>query len=457
VKFEELVAVPPGVVTVILPVVAPEGTAAVTLLSFTNVKTADVPLNRTPLTPAKWLPLIVTDVPTTPLDGEKPLIVGPVTVKFEELVAVPPGVVTVILPVVAPEGTVAVTLPSFTKANVAEIPLNRTPLTAVKWFPLIVTVVPIAPLEGEKPLIVGALLPVTVKLDPLIAITAAVVSVIFPVVAPIGTVAVTLPSFTNAKTAEVPLNRTLVAPVKWSPLTVTVAPIAPLEGEKLLMVGALLELTVKFAVLVAVPDVVVSWIFPVVAPEGTVAVTCASDWKMNVAEVPLNLTLLTPVKPLPVMMTAVPGAPVDGENPLITGFTGTTKSVALVPVPPDAITTIFPVVAPDGTVAVRCWSSATLYVVATPWNVTEDTPVPAVNPLPMTVTRVPGGPLGGVNEVMVVAAAAGTTAKVDSIAIAPSVTAAPRTRTRARILIVTSLPVQRATSDHHRGDLPRAQ
>ena len=134
-KFEELVAVPPGVVTVILPVVAPEGTVAVTLLSLTNTKAAEVPLNRTLLTAVKWFPLIVTEVPATPLEGEKLLTVGallPVTVKFEELVAVPPGVVTVILPVVAPEETVAVTLPSFTKTNAAEVPLNRTLLTAVK-------------------------------------------------------------------------------------------------------------------------------------------------------------------------------------------------------------------------------------------------------------------------------------------------------------------------------------
>ena len=314
-------------------------------------------MNRTPLTAVKWFPLIVTEVPATPLEGEKPLMVGallPVTVKLDELVAVPPGVVTVILPVVAPLGTVAVTLPSFTKTNAAEVPLNRTPLTAVKWFPLIVTVEPIAPLDGEKLLIVGALLPVTVKSDALVAVPVAVVSVILPVVAPLGTVAVTLPSFTKAKDADVPLNRTLLTPVKWFPLIVTVAPIAPLDGENPLMVGALLELTVKFAALVVVPDVVVSWIFPVVAPEGTVVVTCASDWKLNVAEVPLNLTLLTPVKPVPVMVTEVPGGPVDGENPLITGLFGTTKSVVLVPVPPDAVTTILPVVAPIGTVAVRC-------------------------------------------------------------------------------------------------------
>ena len=224
-KFEELVAVPPGVVTVILPVVAPEGTVAVTLPSFTKAKDAEVPLNRTPLTAVKWFPLIVTEVPATPLEGEKPLIVGallPVTVKLEELVAVPPGVVTVILPVVAPVGTVAVTLPSFTKAKDAEVPLNRTPLTPVKWFPLIVTVAPITPLDGENPLMVGALLPVTVKSDVLVAVPAPVVSVILPVVAPEGTVAVTLPSFTKTKAAEVPLNRTPLTPVKWFPLIVTV-------------------------------------------------------------------------------------------------------------------------------------------------------------------------------------------------------------------------------------------
>ena len=96
VKFEPLVAVPDGVVTVILPVVAPAGTTAVIRPSFTTLKLADVPLNRTLVAPVKWLPLMVTEVPTTPLDGEKLLIVGadpPVTVKFDALVAVPDGVV----------------------------------------------------------------------------------------------------------------------------------------------------------------------------------------------------------------------------------------------------------------------------------------------------------------------------------------------------------------------------
>ena len=54
------------------------------------------------------------------------------TVKFEPLVAVPPVVVTVILPVVAPEGTVAVTLSSFEKLKLADVPLNLTAFTPVK-------------------------------------------------------------------------------------------------------------------------------------------------------------------------------------------------------------------------------------------------------------------------------------------------------------------------------------
>ena len=188
-KFEELVAVPETVDSVIRPVLAPEGTVAVTLPSFAKAKDAEVPLNRTALTPVKWFPLIVTDVPITPLEGENPLMVGalpPVTLKFDELVAVPETVDSVIRPVLAPEGTVAVTLPSFAKAKDAEVPLNRTALTPVKWFPLIVTDVPITPLEGENPLMVGALPPVTLKFDELVAVPETVDGVIRPVLAPGG-------------------------------------------------------------------------------------------------------------------------------------------------------------------------------------------------------------------------------------------------------------------------------
>jgi hypothetical protein len=55
----------------------------------------------------KFVPVIVTAAPTGPLAGVKLAIVGAeTTVNGPPLVADPPGVVTVIGPVVAPDGTV---------------------------------------------------------------------------------------------------------------------------------------------------------------------------------------------------------------------------------------------------------------------------------------------------------------------------------------------------------------
>ena len=66
-------------------------------------------LKVTRLAPVNAVPVIVTDAPTPPLGGVKPVIVGAGTkVKLVALCAVPPGLVTAIGPVLAPEGTVAV-------------------------------------------------------------------------------------------------------------------------------------------------------------------------------------------------------------------------------------------------------------------------------------------------------------------------------------------------------------
>jgi len=59
--------------------------------------------NITLFTPVKLVPVIVTNIPTEPLVGLKPVIVG-VTVKLPELVAVPPDVV-MMLPVFVLLGT----------------------------------------------------------------------------------------------------------------------------------------------------------------------------------------------------------------------------------------------------------------------------------------------------------------------------------------------------------------
>jgi hypothetical protein len=71
-----LVAVPAGVVTLSVPVVAPAGTVAWIAVAEVTVKLALTPLNATAVAPVKFVPLIVTLLPTGPLVGVKPEIVG---------------------------------------------------------------------------------------------------------------------------------------------------------------------------------------------------------------------------------------------------------------------------------------------------------------------------------------------------------------------------------------------
>src|SRR5256885_17097694 len=110
VKLLALVAVPPEVVTLSGPVVAPAGTIAwITVVDVTVKVAALVPLKLTAVRLVKLVPLMVTVAPTGPLAGVKPVIVGPLaeTVKLLVLVAVPPDGVTLNGPVVASAATVA--------------------------------------------------------------------------------------------------------------------------------------------------------------------------------------------------------------------------------------------------------------------------------------------------------------------------------------------------------------
>src|SRR5580700_10605867 len=102
-----LVAVPPGVVIAIFPVIAPVGTSAVTSVSeFTVTVVAVTPPNVTLDVCVSPLPVIITGVPTGPLGGVKLVIAG-VTRNFLMLVSVVAPVVTVTDPVSAAAGTVA--------------------------------------------------------------------------------------------------------------------------------------------------------------------------------------------------------------------------------------------------------------------------------------------------------------------------------------------------------------
>jgi len=219
---------------------------------------AATPPNFTEVAPVKAVPVIVTEVPTGPLVGLNDVMEGAVvTVKSDALVAVPPGVVTVIFPVTAPLGTLAVTrVPApFTENVPAATPPNFTEVAPAKPVPVIVTEVPTGPLVGEKDVIVGVGAPVTVKPVALVAVAPPLVTLIFPVVAPDGTVAVSwVPvGFQENVAAFVPLNFAELVPTKPEPLIVTEVPTGPLDGENDVIVGAHEELTVKSSLLMAEP------------------------------------------------------------------------------------------------------------------------------------------------------------------------------------------------------------
>ena len=69
---------------------------------------------------------------------------------------------------------------------------------------------------------------------------------------------------------------------------------------------------------------------PVVAPLGTVAVICVSEFTAKEAAAPLNATAVAPVKCEPLIVTPAPTGPLAGLNELIIGAEGATVTVKLV-------------------------------------------------------------------------------------------------------------------------------
>lgn len=113
----------------------------------------------TAVAPLRFVPVIVTAVPTGPLDGAKLVIVGEetvaVTVKLDVEVAFPTEVVTEIFPVVAPLGTVAVIWVALFAVKVAPVPLNETADTRFRFVPVTTTLVPTGPLAGRNEETIG--------------------------------------------------------------------------------------------------------------------------------------------------------------------------------------------------------------------------------------------------------------------------------------------------------------
>lgn len=182
----------------------------------------------------------------------------------------------------------------------------------------------------------------------LVPVPPVVLTLIGPVVALEGTVAVIWVGEFTTNVANTPLKETLLTPANPVPRITTDVPTGPFVGVNDVMAGA----TAKSFELVPVPAALVTLIRPVTAPVGTIAVILVDELTVNWACAPPKVTPVTPVKLVPVMVTEVPGAPEVGVNDATVGATVTTKSVELVPVPLLVVTVIRPVVAPDGTAVV---------------------------------------------------------------------------------------------------------
>ena len=205
------------------------------------------------------------------------------------------------------------------------------------------------------------------------------------------------------------MNLTVVAPVNLVLVMVTEVLTGPLVGLNEVMVGAPGTVTVKLVALVPVPPEVVTEMGPVVAPVGTVAVIRVLLFTVNVvAETPLNFTEVAPVKPVPVITTDVPTGPLVGLKDVTVGTAAavTSKLAALVAVPSAFVTEIGPSGAPAGTVVVIVCGLLTAKVAETPLNLTAVTSGSGpVKLSPLIWTDVPMGPLVGVNDEIVGAAA----------------------------------------------------
>ncbi len=330
---------PSSSVTVTVPVVAAAGTLAVICVpaGFTKKVGSGVPLKATLVVPRRPVPVIVTVAPAPPFAGssaERKKRVNGVALGVEA-----DPFTTLIVPFVSPVGTVAaIWLPAALTVNEAAMPLNVTAVAPVKPDPSIVTRSPARATAGANPDTVK----VTAKLPLLSAAPSSVVTRIFPAVAPGGTVARSWvgPS-RETELAGTPLKVTPGEPPKPVPLTVTTVPVGPPDGAKPVTFGS----TTNGAC--AIPPGVVSVTRPVVASDGTVARTVVELTYVGGADTPLNVTPLTPLNVVPVIVTTVPVTELDGVTEAMVG--STLNETGLVAVPPSVVTVTGPVVATAGT------------------------------------------------------------------------------------------------------------
>ena len=351
----------------------------------------------------KFVPVIVTDVPTAPEVGDRLVMLGVGrTVKLIPLLSTPLACTTK-LPVVAPVGTGTTIDVALQLVGVAAVPLNLTvlvPWVEPKFVPVIVTDVPTAPEVGDRLVMLGV--GRTVKLIPLLSTPLAWTTTL-PVVAPVGTGTTIDVALQLVGAAAVPLNLTVLVPwvaPKLVPVMVTDAPTAPEVGDKLVMLG--LGRTVKLIPLLSTP---LAWTttLPVLAPVGTGTTIDVALQLVGVAAVPLNLTVLVPwvaPKLVPVMVTDAPTAPEVGDRLVMLGVGSTVKLIPLLATP-LTVTTTFPVVAPAGTGVTIDVPLQLVGVAEVPLSLTVLVPWLLPKWVPVIVTDAPTAPEVGDRLVMV--------------------------------------------------------
>lgn len=194
----------------------------------------------------KFVPVMVTVVPTGPEVGVNEVIVGAgvVTVKLLVLVAVLPATVTEIVPVVAPMGTVVAIEVAVLAVTTAVVPLNLTVLLAgvvLKFVPVMVSVVPTKPEAGVKLVMMGRVPAVTMKTGPLVMTTHPMVNRTLYAPFPIeGTVAEMVVVVTAETGTSVDENFTTLSArigLKSVPVMVIEVPVGPDVGETETRVG----------------------------------------------------------------------------------------------------------------------------------------------------------------------------------------------------------------------------
>jgi hypothetical protein len=178
--------------------------------------------------------------------------------------------------------------------------------------------------------------------------------------------------------------------------------------------------TIKGDGLVPVPPGVVTEIGPVFAPFGTVVVITVSELELMIALLPANITLVAPVKFDPLIVTGVPAVPCKGVKPLIVGAAITVKFVPLIAIPWGVVTTMGPVVAPMGTVAM-IFMPLNLNIAMVPLKVT---PVAVLRFVPLIVTEVLIPPLVG-EKLVIVGGAPATTVKFVALVAVPPIVVTP--------------------------------